>query len=254
MAGRLHISLYLDPERDVLAIAFTQVTQGDGERPAAGPGLPIRAVRMEQLAPGMVAKYDTQGHLVGIDLLGASKVLGLPGVEGMAFSVSAGSPAAGASAGSGVTAGSASVVPAAGGAPALEGATATGVAPAAGDAQGAGAMPGAGVAPAADSPPDAEVTPLPKPPIPLQRRRAGRRAQAVGAPAPGWWVRLLAPLRARFMGRKLCPNCGGDYAAKDLAFKRFLRREEAERLSPKVRLKSHFVYACPHCRGDLLDQ
>lgn len=193
MSGRLHISLYLDPERDVLAIGFTPVNSENGERPSGRvPGVPLRAVRMEQLAPGMVAKYDAQGHLVGIDLFEASKLLGTPGVEGVAFSVATGS-------------------------------------------QGEGVH-------------------LPKPPIPLQRRRAGRPGKDGGTRAPSWWVRLLAPFRARFRGRKICPGCGGDYAVEDLAFKRFLSRDEAEKLPPNVRLKSHFVYACPHCGGDLLDQ
>jgi len=196
----------LDPERDVLAIGFTQVAQGDGEKPDGGPGLPLRAVRMEQLAPGMVAKFDSQGNLVGIDLFEASKLLGLPDAKSMAFSVAAGSSAAaGAAAGPGMNVGAAPVKPAGS-------------------------------------------------PIPLERRRAGRAAKAAPAQGPGWWVRLLAPFRARFRGRKICPRCGGDYAVKDLAFKRFLSREEAESLPPNVRLKSHFVYACPHCGGDLLDQ
>ncbi len=50
-----------------------------------------------------------------------------------------------------------------------------------------------------------------------------------------------------------CPRCGGPLGSEKLQFKRFLTRKEAERLEKQVRLRSHFVYACPHCKADILD-
>ncbi len=64
---------------------------------------------------------------------------------------------------------------------------------------------------------------------------------------------MLESILSFMKKRPRCPSCARPYDKKDLVFRRFLSRKEAELLEKSVHLKSHFVYACPHCGGDILD-
>lgn len=64
---------------------------------------------------------------------------------------------------------------------------------------------------------------------------------------------LVTRVLSLFSRGPRCPRCGAPLGREKLAFKRFLTRKEAERLEKHLKLRSHFVYTCPHCKADILD-
>lgn len=93
MARKLEVTLYVDRARDVVSIAFAVVPR-DGDPP---PRPRLRAVRVRELMPGVVAQLDDEGRLLGLDLHRASRLLGAGQVEAVAVAVRTdlGAPAGG---------------------------------------------------------------------------------------------------------------------------------------------------------------
>jgi Zn finger protein HypA/HybF involved in hydrogenase expression len=65
--------------------------------------------------------------------------------------------------------------------------------------------------------------------------------------------RIFGYVKSRLPGFCRCYTCGRAFRLKRLKYKRLLSRKQAERLEKGVILKSHFVYACPVCGGDVFD-
>lgn len=241
MGPHMEVSLHVDDRRNVVSITFAKpAPSGDPPRP------PLQAVRMEQLSPNLVVKYNSAGNLVGIDLFEAASVLGLKDAEG------GGGPSISFRVGHVPVPGPPPATPdmPARGEPAPRAEPSGSSEEAGAGAYGKPAMPrggpdrgGPGGAPVLDG---ASISALP-----AVHRKEGIRSRAtrrIRGRAP--WI---SRLRALLTGRQACPHCGLLFHKKHLKFKRFLNRDEAEALERKTRLKSHFVYGCPRCRGDLLD-
>ncbi len=66
--------------------------------------------------------------------------------------------------------------------------------------------------------------------------------------------KLLGWCKVKFLKHIQCTKCYRAFPKANLKFKRLLGRDEAEKLDDNsIELKSHFVYTCPVCKGDIID-